>query len=89
MSSPPRLRICVGCRRQAHRSEFVRVFVDSGGEAAVDDTLAYRGRGAYLCRSQACLKAAVKSSRLARALRAEVPDTVIISLADIIGDGGI
>lgn len=55
----------------------------------MDDTLAYRGRGAYLCRSQACLKAVVKSSRLARALRAKVPDTVIISLADIIGDGGI
>lgn len=42
------------------------------------------GRGAYLCRSSACLKRAVKSRQLGRNLDCEIPDGIADELAVLI-----
>jgi predicted RNA-binding protein YlxR (DUF448 family) len=62
------LRTCVGCRISRPRPELVRFTVR--GERVVMDPLGRMpGRGAYVCPEPACLRAALKKERLARALR--------------------
>ncbi|TDA68922.1 MAG: YlxR family protein [Clostridia bacterium] len=74
-------RMCIGCRARKEKQELVRVvrspdeagiFVDLGGKKP--------GRGAYLCPSQECLKRAIKSRALERALKVPVSDELIEDL---------
>ena len=46
------------------------------GELSIDLCGRVQGRGAYLCRSSECLKRAVKSRALERALSVPVPEDV-------------
>ena len=45
-----------------------------GGDCIVDETGKHAGRGAYVCRQEACWQAVAKGGRLARALRETVSD---------------
>lgn len=59
----------------------MRVVRRPDGTVAVDPSGRQPGRGAYLCRDTACLSAAVRRSALARALGAEVPDSIEETIA--------
>ena len=67
MSVP--VRTCVGCRRRAPQRALVR-FAVVAGRLEAGRTLP--GRGAYMCRSRACLEAAQQRRAFARALRARL-----------------
>ncbi|MBI4493950.1 MAG: YlxR family protein [Chloroflexi bacterium] len=66
-------RTCIACRRVRPKREMVRVVRTPAGSVEVDPTGKKSGRGAYLCRAQACWTAALQRQVLARALKAEVP----------------
>ena len=78
------MRTCVGCGREALKSELLRFALagdDGAGSrrAVLDCDARLDGRGAYLCRAAEggrprteCLAAAIKRSAFARALRAKV-----------------
>lgn len=70
-------RKCVGCNERKPKNELVRVLRTPEGEIQIDRTGKKSGRGAYLCRSGACLAKAVKARRLQSALECEIPDNVI------------
>ena len=80
MSAAPRrpvLRRCVACRSLRDRRELWRVIRLAEGGLALD---AGMGRSAYLCPMPACLEEARRRRRLQRALRCQVPDSILSAL---------
>ena len=74
------MRMCVSCRTRKAKKELIRVVVDSEGTVSVDLTGKKAGRGAYICRSKACMEAAVKANRLERGIRGKAPESVFEEL---------
>ena len=75
------VRQCLGCREMKPKAELVRVVRSPEGQVSLDTRGKAPGRGAYVCRSAACLKKAVKSRALDRALEVKIPDELIEKLA--------
>lgn len=82
------LRMCAGCGLRKPKKELVRVVRSPEGEISLDLTGRKPGRGAYVCRSADCLKAARKSRRLEKAFACRIPDEVYARLEEeLSGDG--
>ncbi len=77
-------RRCIGCGETKPKPQLIRVVRSPEGEVSLDPTGKKSGRGAYLCRSAACLKRAVKSKQLARNLDCAIPDLIAEQLAELI-----
>ncbi|MBO4562967.1 MAG: YlxR family protein [Clostridia bacterium] len=75
------MRMCVGCRTMKEKRSLVRVVRTAEGEAKVDPTGKMNGRGAYVCPNAECLRKAVKSRALDRALEVTVSPEVMERLA--------
>ena len=74
------MRQCLGCREHKPKRELVRVVRSPEGQVSLDLSGKANGRGAYLCRSAKCLRAAVKSNALGRAFGTPVPEDVLSRL---------
>ncbi len=81
------MRMCTGCNQMKPKRELVRVVkapdvkneageVTGPGEVSLDLTGRKPGRGAYVCRSIDCLRAARKARRLERAFSCKIPEEV-------------
>ncbi|HYM51675.1 MAG TPA: YlxR family protein [Candidatus Limnocylindrales bacterium] len=69
------MRSCVACRTTKAKQELVRVVRLPEGRAQLDPRGRAPGRGAYLCRTQACLTLARKRRAVERALHVTIgPD---------------
>ena len=75
------MRMCVGCRTMKEKRSLVRVVRTEDGGAAVDPTGKMNGRGAYVCPDAECLRKAVKSRALERALEVKISPEVMELLA--------
>lgn len=75
------VRRCVGCGEGKPKQELVRVVKSPEGDITLDLSGRKPGRGAYVCRSAACLARAQKRRSLERAFSAPVPDEVFTRLA--------
>ncbi len=67
------MRTCIGCGENKSKKELVRIVRTPEGELHLDRTGRANGRGAYLCRKEACLEQAKKRHALGRAFREEIP----------------
>ena len=76
------MRQCVGCRQMKPKRELRRVVKSPEGKISLDLTGKQSGRGAYVCRDPGCLKKAIKTKALGRALDAAVPDEIYTLLSD-------
>ena len=74
------LRQCLGCREMKPKPELVRVVRSPEGAVSVDLRGKAPGRGAYVCRSAACLKKALRSKAIGRALDVEIPPEIYDTL---------
>ncbi len=74
------MRQCVGCREMKPKKELCRVVRSPEGAVHLDGTGRSPGRGAYLCRDEACLQRAIKSRALSRAFGTEIPAEVYETL---------
>ena len=70
------MRMCAGCGEHKPKKELVRVVKSPEGEVSLDLTGKKPGRGAYVCRSADCLRAARKARRFERAFSCRIPDEV-------------
>ena len=70
------LRQCLGCREMKPKAELVRVVRSPEGAVSVDLRGKAPGRGAYVCRSADCLKKALRSKAVGRALGVEIPPEI-------------
>lgn len=70
----PNYRKCLSCRRIDLKDSFWRVVrISDSAKVQLD---VGQGRSAYICRQQSCLKTACQKNRLARALKASVPQQI-------------
>jgi predicted RNA-binding protein YlxR (DUF448 family) len=68
-------RQCIGCGCRGPQGGFVRLMVSNEGGTkmvVVADSSGQSGRGAYLCRRQACLERALLRKAFQRAFRTSV-----------------
>lgn len=77
MNSRPILRRCVACRQLMDRNLLWRVIRDHRDGVLLDSGM---GRSAYLCPRKTCLEEAYRRKRLQKALRCQVPETVLAAL---------
>ena len=73
-------RRCVGCQGTFEKRELIRVVRSPEGEISIDFTGKKSGRGAYLCKKEACFKKARKSGILRRALECEISEEIYAQL---------
>lgn len=69
-------RMCVGCQEMKNKKELIRVVRDPEGNISLDATGKKSGRGAYVCRTEACFAKAFKEKRLERALKQAIDPTI-------------
>ncbi|KZR65779.1 MULTISPECIES: YlxR family protein [Prochlorococcus] len=74
MNQRPVLRRCVTCRQLLDRQQLWRVIRDHQEGVVLD---AGMGRSAYLCPNEGCLEEALRRKRLQKALRCQVPNSVV------------
>ena len=82
------MRMCVGCREMKPKKELIRVVRTPDGDIVADETGRRSGRGAYLCRSEACFNKAVKTRALDRALERPLSEKAAACLRQVIFCGG-
>ncbi len=82
------MRMCVACREMKPKKELIRVVRTPEGQVIADLTGRKNGRGAYLCRSEACLNKAVKTRALERALEQPLSEEAAAYLRQVILGGG-
>ena len=79
------MRMCVGCREMKPKRELIRVVRSPEGEVSLDPVGKKPGRGAYVCRCEACLMRAIKQKQLDRqlevAITPEVTEQLIATIA--------
>lgn len=79
------LRRCNGCGESKPKKELVRVVRAGDGTVSLDLTGKKPGRGAYVCKSADCLRAARKARRLERAFSCQIPAEVYDRMEEEIG----
>ncbi len=70
------MRMCTGCGQMKPKKELVRVVKSPEDEISLDLTGRKPGRGAYVCKSADCLKAARKTRKFERAFSCKIPDEI-------------
>lgn len=80
------LRKCTGCGEMKPKKEMVRVIKTAEEEIFMDLTGKMNGRGAYVCRSEECLKRAIKTKAIERSLGINVSDKVYEQLMKELGE---
>ena len=61
------MRRCIGCMESKPKEELIRIAWYEGS-LSLDPTGKAKGRGVYICKSQSCLRKAVKKGAFARSL---------------------
>ena len=74
------MRQCLGCRQMKPKRELTRVVRAKDGSVSLDLKGKAPGRGAYVCPSAACLKAAMRSKALERSLEVSIPPEIYDAL---------
>ena len=77
------LRMCAGCRTRYPKQELLRIVRTAEG-AAADLAQKLPGRGAYLCKWEACIKTARKKKAFSRQFQRAVPDSFYEELLDYV-----
>jgi predicted RNA-binding protein YlxR (DUF448 family) len=77
------LRRCIACGEQRPKREMVRVVRTPDGRIDVGAPPKAAGRGAYVCRTQACLSKAAEGKALRRALELPVPEDAAALLREM------
>ena len=74
------LRQCVGCGEMKGKKDMMRVLKTADGSICLDVTGKKNGRGAYVCKTQDCLKLAHKNKGLERSFKMSIPQEVYETL---------
>ncbi len=79
------MRKCIGCNEMKEKKAMMRVLKCEEG-ILLDTTGKKNGRGAYLCKSEECLKQAIKTKGLERSLKVQIPAEVYEALKKEFGE---
>lgn len=76
------LRKCSGCGEMKPKKELVRVIRTPENEVVLDLTGKKNGRGAYICRNEACFAKAKKTKVFERSLEVSIPEEIYDLLSE-------
>jgi predicted RNA-binding protein YlxR (DUF448 family) len=72
------IRTCIGCRCKFPQNTLIRIVCHKGESLEIQALTKLPGRGAYVCRSTACIQEAFKvPKRINALLRVQLPKSVI------------
>ena len=74
------MRQCVGCGEMKSKKEMMRILKTTEGDIVLDVTGKMNGRGAYLCKSEECLKKARKNRGVERSFKMSISAEVYDNL---------
>jgi uncharacterized protein len=63
------VRTCVSCLAKGKKQDLVRFVLDPEGRPVRDESQAMEGRGAYTCKTEACMGGMQNSRKIDRAFR--------------------
>ena len=66
-------RRCAGCWQIKDRKELIKI-TNAGGKPVINPDSVTFGRSVYLCYNKSCIEAAFKKNKLAKHLKASVPN---------------
>lgn len=69
-------RTCMACNQKKDKRELLRIVRTTEGNVEVDLTGKKNGRGAYICKSEACLNKVIKTKHLERILEKGITDEI-------------
>lgn len=75
-------RMCVVCRNMKDKRELLRVVKNKDGEVFIDKSFKANGRGAYICKSEDCIKKCIKTKAFNKAFKSSVPDEIYTKLLE-------
>jgi len=81
MSKPINQRRCVVCRQVKDKSQLLRV-VKSSSNVAIDLTGKQDGRGAYVCKSSACIELLCKRRNFDKVFKIKLPDELYTDIKE-------
>ena len=67
------IRTCIGCGSKGQKNELVRIALSKEKKVVIDEWANTPGRGAYLHKSEICLKQAIKRNMFAKSFRHHIP----------------
>ena len=70
-----RQRMCIVCREMHDKKTLLRVVKSKEGELSIDLTGKKNGRGAYICKSDECLKKLLKQKTLNKAFKTNIDES--------------
>lgn len=73
-------RKCVGCNEMKDKDQLIRIAKVSDNEFVFDVTGKMNGRGAYICRSKACLDKAIKNRGFERSFKCKISTEIYSGL---------
>ena len=84
------LRKCSGCGQMKPKDELIRLVLLCEGEGtctkaqrlSLDESGKKQGRGAYLCKCQACFDKARKSKRFEKIFKCTIPEQIYQSMRE-------
>lgn len=77
-------RMCLSCREMKDKNLLVRIVRAKDGTISVDETGKAAGRGAYICKTEACVRLAIKQKALNRAFKTNVAADIYEALGLVI-----
>ena len=73
-------RMCIGCQTVHPKKDMIRIVRSPEGEFSVDPSGKKAGRGAYICKNEACFQAAIKEHRFEKSFKSSIAAEVYESL---------
>lgn len=67
-------RKCVVCGELKDKKDLLRIVKNKEEGILIDESGKKNGRGAYVCKSKACIEEALRTNKLNRVFRQEVPE---------------
>lgn len=79
------MRMCIACRTMKPQSELIRIVHEiNTGNIMTDSEKKLFGRGAYICKSEECIRKAGKKNGLARHFKCAVPAEIYLKAEELI-----
>ena len=79
-----KLRMCIACRQMKDKRDLLRIVKDKEGNISVDLSGKKNGRGAYICKDEACLEKLKKQKSLNKAFKTNVSEDIYNEIREVI-----
>ena len=70
------MRMCLGCREMKPKKELIRIVMNKEGAVFLDFTGKASGRGAYICKSKACITKLKKSRGIEKNFGCQISSSI-------------